>query len=98
MRIANYQAAMGEYHRQLWNKIPPFLQAILDASKSEALNVHAEATTLAKQQRIASHHTADAVSKAMATFIALRHHAWLRSSLYTIQHEGDLGRGSSHCS
>ena len=59
---------------------PTYSSSRPSASKSEALNIYAEATTLAKQQRIASCYTADAASKVMATYIALRHHAWLRSA------------------
>ena len=77
MRVANYQAAMGVYHRQLWNKILPLLEAAPVSVKSEAITIHTEASTLTKQQRIASHDTADAASKAMATSVALRRRAWL---------------------
>ena len=80
MWVANYQADMGAYHRQLWNKILPVIQTAPESSKTEALNIHAEASTLAKQQRIASCHTADAASKAMANSIPLRRHTWLRSA------------------
>ena len=68
---------MDAYHRQLWNKVLPTLQAAPEDSR--ALNINLEASTLAKQQRIAVRHSADAASKAMATAVALRHHAWLRS-------------------
>ena len=77
MRVANYQAAMGTYQRQLWDKILLTLQVAPEAIRSKILNTYTEASTLAKQQRIATRHTADA---AMSTSIALRRHVWLCSS------------------
>ena len=47
MRVSNYQAMMGTYHRQLWNKILPILQAAPEDVRATALNTHLEATTLA---------------------------------------------------
>ena len=69
---------MRAYHGQLWYKILPVLQA--EEVRTAALNTHLEATTLAKQQRLASHHTADTASKSLASAIALRRHAWLWSA------------------
>ena len=79
MRVSDYQAAMGACHRQLWNKILPVLQAAPEEIRTSALNTHLEATTLAKQQRFSSRHTADASSKSLASAIALRWHIWLRA-------------------
>ena len=62
MRVSNYQAMMGAYNRQLWNKILPILQTAPEEVRTSAFNTHLEATTLAKQQPLAARHTADANS------------------------------------
>ena len=53
MRVANYQATMGTYHHQLWDMILLIIQSAPDTTKTEALNIHTKASTLAIQQRIA---------------------------------------------
>ena len=70
---------MGAYQRQSWNKVLPVLQAAPEETRAAALNVHLE-TTLAKQRRLALHHTADAASKSLTSAISLRRHAWQRSA------------------
>ena len=45
------------------------MESAPESVRLEAINIHMEATTLAKQ-RIASHHTADPASKSLATSIA----------------------------
>ena len=70
MRVANYQSAMAAYHRQLWNKVLSVLQIAPEDAKTSALSTHLEASTLAKQQHIATHHIAGAASKAMASAIS----------------------------
>nr|XP_020644694.1 voltage-dependent calcium channel subunit alpha-2/delta-4 [Pogona vitticeps] len=79
IRVSNYQATMGAYHR-LWNKILPILQTTPEDVRTAALNIHLEAITLAKQQHLAAHHIADAASKSLVSSITLRQHAWVRSS------------------
>ena len=66
---------MGAYHMVLWNKILPVLQAAPEEIRASVLITHLEATTLAKQQRLASCHTADNASESLASAIALRRHA-----------------------
>ena len=66
---------MGAYQGHLWYKVLPALKNAPEATKQELLNAYTEATTLAKQQRVASRNTADAASKAMATSIVIRRHA-----------------------
>ena len=98
MRVSNYQAAMGAYQRQLWSKRLPILQAAPEETRAAVLNTHLEATTLAKQQCLASRHTADATSKAMTSAIALKRHAWLRSvgiTDYARSHIEDLSFDSA---
>ena len=73
MRVSNYQATMGAYHRQLWNKSLPILQTAPGDVRTASLNTHLEAINLAKQCVVA-HHTADAASKSLVSSIILSKH------------------------
>ena len=80
LRAANYLAAMGAYHRFLWNKALPSLQSAAGVYKARGLAFHQEAIALAHQDRIAARHVIKAASRHMVTAIALRRHAWLHSA------------------
>ena len=63
LRASNYLAAMGAYHRFLWNKALPSLQSASGEYKPRGLNFHQEATALAQQEQITVRHIMEAASK-----------------------------------
>lgn len=73
-------AAMGAYHRYLWNKIMPIVNSLPDELHPKCTSYHLDAMTLVRQEQAAAHHTADAASKQITTSIALCRHAWLCSA------------------
>ena len=80
LRVANYQAAMGAYQKQLWTRVLPALEAAPEDSRALFLSAYSEALTVAKHQRLASRHSTDVASKSMTSAIGLWRHARLRSS------------------
>ena len=80
LRAVNYLVAMGAYQKQLWSRILPVLQVAPKDIRQLCLDIHAEALTVSKHQRLASRHIADATAKNFASLITLRKHAWLRSA------------------
>lgn len=78
--VANYLAAMGAYQRHLWNNILPLFSDVSEDSRKKAEDIHKEAMALSRQERIAARHVVDASARQATTSIALRRHAWLRSS------------------
>ena len=71
VRVANYLAAMGAYHRHLWNEVLPALNAAPEDIRSSCLAHHQEAMSLACQERITARHVVEASSKQLATVVAL---------------------------
>lgn len=71
---------MGAYKCHQWNKVLPYINKLLEDIRPRPLAFHQEAMALAKHERIAAHHAADASAKQIATAIALRKYAWLRSA------------------
>lgn len=80
LRAANYVAAMGAYHRHLWNTVLPLFQALPNEVKTTATSLHKEAMSLSKQELIAARHLVDVSSRQATTAIALRRHAWLKAT------------------
>ncbi|XP_078233403.1 ubiquitin-conjugating enzyme E2 E2 isoform X1 [Pogona vitticeps] len=80
LRSISYQATMGAFQRHLWNQILPFMESFPEPMRSDLINIHSQAISLAKYQRIAARHSAEAASKTLVTSISIRHHAWLKSS------------------
>lgn len=80
LRVANYLAAMGAYQRHLWNKILPLFSELPEDVRKKADDIHKEAMALSRQERIPARHVVDASARQASTSVALRRHAWLRSS------------------
>ena len=71
---------MEAYHCYLWNKALPSLHSASGKYKSRGLAFHHEGMALARQERNMARHIIEVPSRHMATVIALRRHAWLRSA------------------
>ena len=77
LKRSRHLAAMGAYHRYLWNKVLPSLQSSSGEYKAHGLAFHQEATALACQECITARHVIEGSSRHMATAVALHRHAWL---------------------
>lgn len=73
-------AAMGVYHRYLWNKAHPLFQHLHGHLRDEGQALYAEAMRLSQQERIAARHVIVASSRQSMCAVALRRHAWLRAA------------------
>ena len=80
LRICNYQAAMGAYHKHLCTKILPALQGAPEDTRQEFLNAYAEAMTLSRHQHLAARHATEAAAKTLVSTITL---CWHTSVSYT---------------
>ncbi|XP_062813817.1 nucleolar and coiled-body phosphoprotein 1-like [Anolis carolinensis] len=79
-RMANYGACMGAYQQILWEKAQPFFSKLSDEDRSVMSTLQQEADSLAHHQIQMAKHTGDTAGKMIAHAIAIRRHAWLRSS------------------
>ncbi|XP_062837379.1 uncharacterized protein LOC134299202 [Anolis carolinensis] len=79
-RMANYGACMGAYQQILWEKAQPFFAKLSDEDRSVLSTLQQEADSLAHHQIQMAKHTGDTAGKMIAHAVAIRRHAWLRSS------------------
>ncbi|XP_062834818.1 uncharacterized protein LOC134298444 [Anolis carolinensis] len=79
-RMANYGACMGAYQQIIWEKAQPFFAKLSDEDRSVLTTLQQEADSLAHYQIQMAKHTGDTAGKMIAHTIAIRRHAWLRSS------------------
>ncbi|XP_042334296.1 serine/arginine repetitive matrix protein 1-like [Sceloporus undulatus] len=80
MRVANYNACMGAYIQWLMEKVSPLIPDLPDESQAILSEVRDEAHSIGGWLITSARHTTDCSAKFMAAAIALRRHAWLRSS------------------
>ncbi|XP_042302220.1 uncharacterized protein LOC121919566 isoform X2 [Sceloporus undulatus] len=80
MRVANYNACMGAYIQWLMEKVSPLIPDLPDDSQHILSEVRDEAHSIGGWLITSARHTTDCSAKSMAAAIALRRHAWLRSS------------------
>ncbi|XP_042300407.1 uncharacterized protein LOC121918419, partial [Sceloporus undulatus] len=80
MRVANYNACMGAYIQWLMEKISPLVPDLPDDSQAILAEVRDEAHSIGSWIITSARHATDCSAKSMAAAIALRRHAWLRSS------------------
>ncbi|XP_042303393.1 uncharacterized protein LOC121920323 [Sceloporus undulatus] len=80
MRVANYNACMGAYIQWLMEKVSPLIPDLPDDSQNILSEVRDEAHSIGGWLITSARHSTDCSAKSMAAAIALRRHAWLRSS------------------
>ncbi|XP_042317564.1 uncharacterized protein LOC121927762 [Sceloporus undulatus] len=80
MRVANYNACMGAYIQWLMEKVSPLIPDLPDDSQVILSEVRDEAHSIGGWLITSARHSTDCSAKSMAAAIALRRHAWLRSS------------------
>ncbi|XP_042329867.1 uncharacterized protein LOC121933953 [Sceloporus undulatus] len=80
MRVANYNACMGAYIQWLMEKISPLIPDLPDDSQGILSEVRDEAHSIGSWIITSARHSTDCAAKSMSAAIALRRHAWLRSS------------------
>lgn len=80
VKVANYQAAMSAYHLFLWKKMQPLLLSLPEDKRAQALAIQQEARSLATYQLYSARHSTDCAAKSLSAAVALRRHAWLKST------------------
>ncbi|XP_042299888.1 uncharacterized protein LOC121917834 [Sceloporus undulatus] len=80
VKAINYNACMGAYIQTLMEGISPLIPDVPDAVQRKLVEIRDEAHSIGNWLITVSCNVADCSSRAMATSVALRCHAWLRNS------------------